>query len=271
MFLVANFILLRQFCTMEIEDFYEHPDSNIEYILENIPNIEENDCPNYKNYVESQLASHCFCTNNCLTCSNYKSALLCKDAEALHECNDYCSCEPNKCCNRIVQKGPSKSLVIKESSFVRNQFGCFATNFLPKGTFICEYAGEIVSAKVAKEREGNYCTGKNYILCLNLKPLEGDSKRNSGGDQSPYQTFIDPTKKGNIGRYLNHSCEPNCDSIVVRVNSLVPKIAFFTNKDVNPSEELTFSYGEVDLTVTNKSICMCGFERCRKYLPNLNF
>lgn len=43
------------------------------------------------------------------------------------------------------------------------------------------------------------------------------------------QTFIDPSRKGNIGRYLNHSCEPNCHILSVRVDGPVPKLGNFLN------------------------------------------
>jgi histone-lysine N-methyltransferase SETMAR len=76
--------------------------------------------------------------------------------------------------------------------------------------------------------------------------------------------------KGNIGRYLNHSCDPNCEILSVRVDSIIPKIAIFTKRDVKENEELTFSYGTVNLE-NNKKLCFCGAQNCRIYLPNLSF
>ena len=37
---------------------------------------------------------------------------------------------------------------------------------------------------------------------------------------------------GNIGRYLNHSCEPNLEMVTIRSSSMVPHLALFTNRDV---------------------------------------
>ena len=37
---------------------------------------------------------------------------------------------------------------------------------------------------------------------------------------------------GNIGRYLNHSCEPNLSLVTVRSSCMVPHLALFTNRDV---------------------------------------
>ena len=64
----------------------------------------------------------------------------------------------------------------------------------------------------------------NYIFCLNEISL-----RNVEANEQPVKTFIDPTYKGNIGRYLNHSCSANCDIISVRVDSIIPKIGKFAS------------------------------------------
>lgn len=58
-------------------------------------------------------------------------------------------------------------------------------------------------------------------------------------------TIIDPTFIGNIGRYLNHSCDPNTHVVPVRINSVVPVAAMFALRDVQPGEELVYDYGSV--------------------------
>ena len=42
---------------------------------------------------------------------------------------------------------------------------------------------------------------------------------------------------GNIGRYLNHSCEPNLEMVTIRSSSMVPHLALFTTRNV---EKVTF-------------------------------
>lgn len=277
---------------MEIQDDYDHPPhTDLEYILENIPTITPKDPENFIDYVNSELTEHCSCADNCESCTNYKDhKLLYKSLDTIHECNSFCSCEPTKCINRLVQKGPSRFLVIQESPTISSQHGLFSTCFLPRGTFICEYAGEIISRKEAEEREKLYSQDMNYIMCLNLKPENSpEINLDDDADVSPFQTFIDPTRKGNIGRYMNHSCEPNCDSVVVRVSTLVPKVgklilfvrfgftkysmfaALFTNRDIEANTELTFSYGDVIVGTESKRPCLCGSSKCKGYLPNLSF
>lgn len=182
----------------------------------------------------------------------------CKDL--IYECNDNCKCSIS-CTNKLVQYGPCDHLIIKK--FNDKGFGLESLKYIPKGTFICEYAGEILTKQEAQKRDlENQEFGKmNYIFCLNEIKLKSNEK---------IQTFIDPSVKGNIGRYLNHSCEPNCDIISVRCSSVIPKLAIFSNRDIKAQEELTFSYGEVQNGETKKP-CLCGAESCKKFLPNLSF
>lgn len=75
---------------------------------------------------------------------------------------------------------------------------------LPKGSFVCLYAGEYLTTSEAKRRWSirHARAGEgNYILTLRL----------------PGQRIhIDPRNKGNVGRFFNHSCDPSCVVHVVR-------------------------------------------------------
>ncbi|KAL3265382.1 hypothetical protein HHI36_009589 [Cryptolaemus montrouzieri] len=101
----------------------------------------------------------------------------------------------------------------------------------------------------------------NFIFCVNEKFGENIVK-----------TIIDPTESGNIGRYINHSCEPNCKLYTIRINNEVPKLCIFACKDINESEEICFDYGEnistdTPLDYKDRVACLCGKPTCRKYLP----
>ncbi len=53
--------------------------------------------------------------------------------------------------------------------------------------------------------------------------------------------MIDPTYKGNLARFINHSCDPNC--ITVKWNVLGEVcIGIFANRDIMEDEEFTFDY-----------------------------
>lgn len=260
----------------KLSDDYEHLSDEIEYIIENI--LQESD--NSEEYKELEKTFHLKLTNNCNCHSkcddddcihggNYelkneqiilRDDRRCKDL--IYECNDSCLC--CNCLNKSVQFGPCMHLKIK--NFEDKGLGLISEKYLPKGSFICEYAGEILTkAEAIKRDENNLRDHKmNYIFCLNeicMEKLGGKS----------IQTFIDPSLKGNIGRYINHSCEPNCEIISVRVDSIIPKIAIFTKRDIQRDEEITFSYGEIASNESDKKFCFCKSENCKFYLPNLSF
>jgi len=79
--------------------------------------------------------------------------------------------------------------------------------------------------------------------------------------------IMDAMTQGNIGRYLNHSCNPNVFVQNVFVNShdlRFPSIAFFTMKFVPAGQELCWNYNYEVGTVENKQIiCNCGAFNCK--------
>lgn len=75
---------------------------------------------------------------------------------------------------------------------------------------------------------------------------------------------IDPTFKGNLARFINHSCDPNCETQKWHVLGEVC-VGIFTLKDVNEGEELTFNYG-FDIMKTTFQKCLCKSKNCKGYL-----
>lgn len=261
---------------------YSHHDNNIVYILENIlgPPEETNEYKSLHEQYNSQISSYCeceeFCHTNCacITLSgmtNYEALqgntgfqINSKkmDTKFLHpvfECNSLCKCSRH-CGNRIVQHGPIDGLVIKNCQKGK---GLFSANLISTGTFLCEYAGEIITKTQAVNRlKMNLQRGNmNYIFCLNEYCNENVN-----------QTIVDPSQFGNIGRYINHSCEPNAQIIPVRVDSPTPKLAIFACKDIMAGTEITFDYGpqssiRVSANDCEKKKCLCGSQLCRTWMP----
>ncbi|XP_050537342.1 probable histone-lysine N-methyltransferase set-23 [Daktulosphaira vitifoliae] len=239
------------------EDNYEHVDNSLIYSSTNVPgpgcNKEEFDsCPSHM----------CKCINSCLISScdcigisyNYDKFLsLISYDKLINECNDFCNCK--LCQNRVVQLGPRIGLGI---SHCDKGYGLFTNNPIKKGQFICEYAGEIIDTIEAKKRA--QFDNKNYIFVIN-EHFSNCIKT----------TIIDNTYIGNIGRYINHSCQPNCAVIPVRVNSFIPRLAIFSLKDIKINEEITYNYGidnSLPITNTSKTKCLCKTDVCRGYLPS---
>lgn len=229
-----------QLC-IELFDEYEHIDDSIEYVMENVLQTTNTEQQSYHNLLDkfnSLIGLKCDCTSgenlctqdNCIHGGNY-TILKCHDSklelilnenrkshDLIYECSELCSCSPS-CQNRLVQFGPRKGLKIEDYSHFGKQYGLKTLCAIPKGAFICEYAGEVLCKEEAAIRwQTNDENGKmNYIICLNERPI---GKEND----EAIQTFIDPSRIGNIGRYLNHSCDPNCEIISVRTDGLIPKL-----------------------------------------------
>ena len=181
-----------------------------------------------------------------------------------YECNSNCECNFNSCENRVIQKGIKKKLKV---DFINNTkgFGLFTREKISKGEFICEYIGQIVGKDQALEKiHSNFVKKKaNYVLQIR-----------ENYQNMTINTFIDAEEKGNVSRFINHSCDPNIYFDVIRVEHFIPQIAFFAKRDIKDSEELTFSYCELGMQynqtgdTASYKVCECGAANCRKYLPS---
>lgn len=240
---------------IELDDDYEHVDNNIDYIIENVlmdmPTIDKSkSCERLSNLFNSYYESYCNCgdtTNSCNDSSMCKHgacySILLKDhnerelilnknrngKDLLYECNSKCSCSITVCTNRLVQFGPRKHLKIIQAMNLTNQLGLSTEKFIPEGGFICEYAGEILTESEALRRnqENRNKNLKNYLICLNEYAQSSES-------QQCIKTYIDAGRTSNIGRYLNHSCDPNCEILSVRIDGPIPKLGML-------NEFLTFT------------------------------
>ena len=78
---------------------------------------------------------------------------------------------------------------------------------------------------------------------------------------------MDAKSKGNIGRYLNHSCRPNVfvQNCFVDTHDLrFPWVAFFSYNYIRAGQELCWDYNYVVGQVEGKEIeCNCGADLCR--------
>ncbi|XP_035224547.1 histone-lysine N-methyltransferase SETMAR-like, partial [Stegodyphus dumicola] len=232
-----------------------------------------------KDYESIPFPCKCKCQCQPLTCSCivdsnifYANGLLpeyCLETttKPIIECSSLCACNQS-CPNRIIQQGIKFSLQVFMTK--SKGFGVRTLEFIPKLSYVCEYAGEIIDSSEMKHRMNNrFCDESNYIYVLKEHTSE-----------SRLCTIIDPTEVGNVGRYLNHSCNPNLVSVPIRANSMIPRICFFAKGDILPLQELTYNYsGEFDekessfsSTKVNASTdarqrCYCCSPSCTGFLP----
>eukprot|EP00479_Gromia_sphaerica_P015609 TRINITY_DN9979_c0_g1_i1.p3 TRINITY_DN9979_c0_g1~~TRINITY_DN9979_c0_g1_i1.p3 ORF type:complete len:139 (-),score=29.15 TRINITY_DN9979_c0_g1_i1:82-498(-) len=129
-------------------------------------------------------------------------------------------------------------------------WGLFATKYIERYTILIEYVGELISQVVADEREKLHTESglhSNYMFKL-------------GENQ-----ILDGTFRGNIGRFMNHSCNPNCFSEVICVNGKT-KIVLATDRSVLQGEELTYDYMFEYEPEAEQIACCCGAINCRRTL-----
>lgn len=94
------------------------------------------------------------------------------------------------------------------------------------GEFILEYVGEVLNTDEFDKRAEVYSQDKNihyYFMALRADAI------------------IDATLKGNISRFINHSCDPNAETQKWTVNGEL-RIGFFSTRTILAGEEITFDY-----------------------------
>ncbi|KAG9044933.1 histone methyltransferase set1 [Tulasnella sp. UAMH 9824] len=139
-----------------------------------------------------------------------------------------------------------KQLIFARSPI--HDWGLYAMEAIPQGEMVIEYVGEVIRAQVADKREKWYekiGIGSSYLF-----RVDEDS-------------VVDATKRGNLGRLINHSCTPNCTAKIIVVNSQ-KKIVIYAKTSIEPGEEITYDY---HFPLEQEKIpCLCGSPRCRGFL-----
>eukprot|EP00172_Hildenbrandia_rubra_P003947 Plantae.Rhodophyta-Hildenbrandia_rubra.ctg7097.p1 GENE.Plantae.Rhodophyta-Hildenbrandia_rubra.ctg7097~~Plantae.Rhodophyta-Hildenbrandia_rubra.ctg7097.p1 ORF type:complete len:1473 (+),score=237.96 Plantae.Rhodophyta-Hildenbrandia_rubra.ctg7097:2678-7096(+) len=125
--------------------------------------------------------------------------------------------------------------------------GLFTLAPIEKGSFVVEYAGELVRNSVADLRESRY-------------EIEGVGTYFFRLDD---HQIVDATAQSSRARFLNHSCDPNLESTIVQVAGR-ETIVFVAKRYIEKCSELTFDY---QLPLEEKKLkCLCNSWACKNYL-----
>jgi uncharacterized protein len=125
--------------------------------------------------------------------------------------------------------------------------GVFARRRIRKGTRIIEYLGERVSHQEADRRYEYKPAADNHTFLFIVDR----------------RTVVDAGIDGNEARFINHSCDPNCESVIERGHIYIEAV-----RTIQPGEELNYDYRiardhtdppDVDAIFA----CHCGAEGCR--------
>ncbi|KAH0363646.1 hypothetical protein KCU65_g7234, partial [Aureobasidium melanogenum] len=162
------------------------------------------------------------------------------------ECPGDCGCGDGCQNQRFQRKVYADVSVIKTE---KKGFGLRTNKDLKPNDFIFEYIGEVISEPAFRRRMHQYDQeGIKHFYFMSLAKSE----------------FVDATKKGNLGRFCNHSCNPNCyvDKWVVGDRL---RMGIFAERKIEAGEELTFNYN-VDRYGADPQPCYCGEPNCSGFI-----
>jgi hypothetical protein len=125
--------------------------------------------------------------------------------------------------------------------------GDFAVQDIAEGETLIEYKGEIISWKEALRRHPHDPTQPQHTFYFHV-----DDDR-----------VIDGNVDGNASRWINHSCEPNCEADEQNGRVFIKAL-----RNIAAGEELSYDYGLIiDEPYTKKLLsefpCWCGSADCR--------
>ncbi|BGP03258.1 Histone-lysine N-methyltransferase, H3 lysine-36 specific [Rhodotorula toruloides] len=151
------------------------------------------------------------------------------------------------CQNQRFQKRQYAPIEIVQTE--KKGFGVRAGADISADTFVYEYVGEVIGPQPFQRKMKEYAN--EGIKHFYFMALDRD-------------VFIDATKKGGKGRFLNHSCNPNCVVAKWTVGRKM-RMGIFTKRDIKMHEELTFNYN-VDRYGHVAQECYCGEPNCVGYI-----
>ena len=125
--------------------------------------------------------------------------------------------------------------------------GAFARRRIRKGTRIIEYVGELITPLVADSRYDDSQVENPHVLLFSVDK----------------HTVIDAGVGGNESRFINHSCQPNCETVIKNKHVFIESL-----RTISEGEELTYDYNltredQDDEELEKRYSCNCGAKTCR--------
>ena len=142
---------------------------------------------------------------------------------------------------------PKKLCEVRESDI--HGRGLYATTDIEEGTEIIQYVGEKITKKESTKRA-----------------LEWEEEARKTGDGLVYifelddKYDIDGRLGDNPARYMNHSCDGNCEAL-----NTGGEIWIVAIQDIKKGDELVYDYG-YDMEHFMDHPCLCGSDNCIGYI-----
>nr|XP_006812995.1 PREDICTED: histone-lysine N-methyltransferase NSD2-like isoform X2 [Saccoglossus kowalevskii] len=173
----------------------------------------------------------------------------CLNRMLLIECHSQVCPAGDNCQNQRFQKMQYPETIPFRTDEKGRGWGLKTTQDIKKGDFVHEYVGELVDEETCRERIKK-CQQLDidnfYMLTIDKDHV------------------IDAGPKGNLARFMNHSCDPNCETMKW---TILPdtRVGLFAKRDITAGSELTFNYN-LDCLGNEKKKCECGAKNCSGYI-----
>ncbi|XP_066200817.1 histone-lysine N-methyltransferase, H3 lysine-36 specific isoform X2 [Saccopteryx leptura] len=171
----------------------------------------------------------------------------CINRMLLYECHPTVCPAGGRCQNQCFTKRQYPDVEIFRT--LQRGWGLRTKTDIKKGEFVNEYVGELIDEEECRARiryAQEHDITNFYMLTL-------DKDR-----------IIDAGPKGNYARFMNHCCQPNCETQKWSVNGDT-RVGLFALSDIKAGTELTFNYN-LECLGNGKTVCKCGAPNCSGFL-----
>ncbi|XP_072530420.1 histone-lysine N-methyltransferase, H3 lysine-36 specific [Salminus brasiliensis] len=171
----------------------------------------------------------------------------CINRMLMYECNPQVCVAGERCQNQCFSKRLYSQVEIFRT--LSRGWGLRSVSEIKKGAFVSEYVGEMIDEEECRARIKH--AQDNDISNFYMLTLDKDR-------------IIDAGPKGNQARFMNHCCQPNCETQKWTVNGDT-RVGLFALEDIGAGVELTFNYN-LECLGNGKTVCKCGAPNCSGFL-----
>ncbi|RKP00352.1 hypothetical protein CXG81DRAFT_13353, partial [Caulochytrium protostelioides] len=173
----------------------------------------------------------------------------CVNRSSMMECDldDSGPAGTHRCRNRRLQQREYAPIHVIQTR--KKGYGLVSSAPLDADALVMEYVGEVIPYEIFMRRTREYAeSGETHFYFMAL--VNGE--------------YIDALRRGNLARFMNHSCDPNCvlqKWIIGKSN----RMGIFTKRPIAPGEELTFDY-RFQRYGDKAQPCYCGSHNCSGFI-----
>ncbi|XP_061608937.1 uncharacterized protein nsd1b isoform X2 [Phyllopteryx taeniolatus] len=171
----------------------------------------------------------------------------CINRMLLYECHPQVCPAGERCLNQTFSRRQYSQVEIFRT--LSRGWGLRCVHDIKKGQFVSEYVGEVIDEEECRTRIRH---AQEHDIC-NFYMLTLDKDR-----------IIDAGPKGNEARFMNHCCQPNCETQKWTVSGDT-RVGLFALLDIPAGTELTFNYN-LECLGNGKTVCKCGAPNCSGFL-----